>query len=215
MTTLTLILLAACGMVGFFMWRTERRNQLPAPDPSRPQLTAGDDDRGSELTLENARKGAVLSLNAVGPDLDDMDLTVQSRHVYRQGDFEWFELECQHAGGKAWLTVQEEDERELSLTLRTFALRELGVNPGDLKRMKGTGDGKVTYQGVEYELEETGAATFYKDGRRQAGEKFQFWEFEPEEGDTGITVARWDDDTYDAAWSTDLSDAQVKVYSIG
>ena len=103
---------------------------LPPPPPKFANFGGGGGknsltDRGSgqpavsnDPRIENMRPGGVFSLRGVGPNMDDFDVSVVGRHVYDEDGFQWLEIEGDAGTQRLWVTVEDDDEVEVSVTLR-------------------------------------------------------------------------------------------------
>jgi hypothetical protein len=110
--------------------------------------------------------------------------------------------------------VVEDDHVEVSVSLRNIGFRELGVSKKDIRRMGEDEEGILTFEGIEYELETSGTCTYHKDSDRESVEDFDYWEFESEDGTT-LSVASWDDGSWDASLAVSVRLSQVKLFSLG
>lgn len=167
-----------------------------------------------ELVIQNVRAGGVIHLRAAGPDMEDMDLTVLARHVYRQGSYEWYELECDKGGEKVWLDVEDDDELEIGLTLRKFKLAELPISKQDLIRFDDEEEGQFSFEGETWYLEDSDSCEFLRGGSPGKAEDLYYWDFEPSGGKKFIGVERWGDSEYIAYYGDMLREDQVTVYSL-
>jgi len=209
MTTIAVILLLVSGAVGFFFWKTSKAKQLKAP--GRPKALYPPD----ELRIENVQAGGVLRLSAIGPDLDEFDVTVLARHIYRQGNYQWYEFECDRGGEKVWLDMDDDDELELTVCLRKLHLRDLPISKSDLDKMDDDEDGKFSFEEDTYYYEDSDPATYLKNGDQARSEELYFWDFETKSGDKFIGVEKWGDGSYDVSLSGPVKSSQIEVYSLG
>jgi len=167
-----------------------------------------------ELLIENVRPGGVIHLRAVGPDMEDMDLTVLGRHTYRQGNYEWYELECDKGGEKVWVDIEEDDEIEVGVSLRELKLPALGISKKDLVRFDDDEEGEFTFEGKTFYLEDSDSCEFLRNGMAGKAEELYYWDFEPDSGDTWIGVEKWGDSEYKAYYGQSLRKDQITVYSL-
>jgi hypothetical protein len=201
-----LILLIIAIGVGVIFWRNTQKRKKDNPNPSN----AGSRD----LKIENMQAGGVFSLRNFGSDMDDLDVEVLGRHVYDEDGYGWVELEGETGGRKVWLTVEVDDELELSVTLRKLKLQDVGITIDQLDRMKSSQSGSFEFEGKTYEFDEIGEAVFYRNGDRQSGERHAYWDFESDDGDHSISFERWSDGSFDVHISQTLSGSQITVYAI-
>ena len=166
-----------------------------------------------ELRIENVRKGGVLRLASFGSAARDIDVHVAARHVYSEGPYEWFELEGESELGTIWLTVEEDDETEVSVCLRRFDLDELGVSRQQLDRFDDEERGSFLFEDREYRYRDSGEATFFRDGDIGRPERFHYWEFETRDGASQVSVEQWLDDSTEVHLSEPVHTARITVYS--
>ena len=206
----TIIFLLICAGIAYYFWTNANRNkqeQLEAAKPFKPY-------KKDELRIENAGPGAVIHLTGIGPEMDEFDIKVIAKHTYHHGESSWYELECDKGSEKVWIDMEEDDELELSVTLRHLKLRELGISKDDLDRMDDEEEGNFDFEGNKYYLEDSDPAVFYRYSDDKNAEKFYYWDFEAEAGDKFIGVEKWSDGSYDVAYSEKIKPSQITVYSL-
>jgi hypothetical protein len=200
-----ILLIVAIG-VGVIIWQSNRRRKEGQSDPSH----AGSRD----LRIENMQTGGVFSLRNFGSDMDDLDVEVLGRHIYDEDGYEWAELEGETGGRKIWLTVEVDDELELSVTLRKLKLQDVSVTSDQLDQMKSSQSGSFNFEDKTYNFDESSEAVFYRNGDRQSGERHAYWDFESTDGGHSISFERWADGSFDVHISQILSESQITVYAI-
>ena len=78
----------------------------------------------------NLERGGVFELRGVGDDFKDMTLKVIAKHLYQEGDFSWFELECDDGSDeKVWVEVEDDDETTVSVVLKKMKLQDVHTTP--------------------------------------------------------------------------------------
>ncbi len=201
---LFLLILAAIG-AAFYFYRQSRKNagDAAAKPSAKPPLD-----------IRHVRPGGVISLRGAGPDLEDFDLVVDARHVYVEDGFEWFELEGMKGMEKVWVEVEEDDELEVSLSVRKLDLSDLGITPEDLDRMVKQDDGAIEHGGQRYEYDDWGEAVFYRNGQRQNGENLRYWDFESEDQTQFLSIECWGGRHYEAYLSESLRPSQIEIFSL-
>lgn len=191
----------------FFWQRNKQKNEQEAKRSSF-----------KELTLENVGSGGVIHLMNVGPNMEEYDVTILSKGVYREGESsEWYELEGDNGKQKVWISIEEDDGLDVTLALRTLKLRDLPINRSDLDRMDETADGEFEFEGQTFYYEYSNEASFFSNGdaSRENESFFYYWEFENKKGDQFITIEEWENGKYEITLSVPLKSSQVKVYSLG
>lgn len=207
LTTIVILAIFAAGT--WFMWTAWRRGVLRSKVAGNAPAPAGKPD------LTDVRPGGVLALNRVGPNMADFDVEIVGRHVYRQGGWEWLELEGEGPEGKVWLDVEDDDELEVGISLRRMTLEEVGLTEAGLQTMATDKRGELSFEGREYELEESGEAQFLRDGDPDRAQGFRFWDFETADGEHYLSVEDWGGGDWQAHYSQPLSPSQVEIYSAG
>ncbi len=168
-----------------------------------------------EPTLEDMRPGGVFSLRAVGAAMDDIDLTVEARHLYDEDGFQWAELECNAGARKVWVTVERDDELEISVTLRKLSLDDLKVTKKDLSRFDDNEQGGFKFENDEYLYDDSGEAVFHRNGNVLSREEFRYWDFLARDGETSISIERWrGDGAFECHVSQPLKSSQITIYSV-
>ena len=211
MTFAALILLLACAGIGYYFWKTAHQD-------GQKQSNDRESFKGypkDELRIENVGPGAVIHLTGIGADIEDFDLKIIAKHRYRQGESNWYELECDKGSEKVWIDMEEGDDLELAITLRKLTLREVGVSKKDLERMDDDEEGNFDYEGNKYYLEDSDSAVFCRYSDEKNAEKLYYWDFEDESGQKFIGIERWGDGSYDVSHSETVKPSQVTVYSLG
>ena len=166
-----------------------------------------------ELRIENVGPGGVFSLRAFGEDMKDIDVKVIARHLYVEDGWEWFELEGESELGTVWLTVEEDDETEISVCLRRVSFTDLGVTKEELERFDEEERGSFRFEDRDYVYADSGRAVFHRDGNRMKSERFYYWDFEAREGTHLISVEHWDDGSMEVHLSQSIKASQITVYS--
>ncbi|MEG3638479.1 DUF4178 domain-containing protein [Magnetococcus sp. PR-3] len=176
-----LMLLILVAGAGFYIFIQHTKRKKAVKSPQKP------------LVIQNVQAGGVISLRGVGPDLEDLDATILGRHTYDQDGYQWFELEGDVGSRKLWISVDEDDELEVALTLRKEPLSCLDVDEAGLQAIKQAKQGSVTFESQPFTFVETGQATFFRHGDRLPpnGEDFEYWEFHSADRQSGITVEQW------------------------
>ena len=166
-----------------------------------------------ELRIENVHAGGVLRVASFDSAGRDLDVMIVARHVYSEGSYEWFELEGNSEFGTIWLTVEEDDETEVSVCLRRFSLDDLGVTRRQLDKFDDEERGTFLFEDSEYRYRDSGEATFFRDGDPARAERFHYWEFETRDGKSQISVEQWADDSTEVHLSQPVQTGRITVYA--
>jgi len=212
MSTLSLIFLIGTIVALWFLFKKKGSrssgNKLLKPSSKNPNYAPED------LVLQNVEAGGVIKISALSTETGDIDLNILGRHVYRQGESSWYELECDKGGEKVWLGWEEDDELEISIQIATPKLRELNIDKGALEKMDDREKGDFEFEGEKFYYEDSDAAIFYRFGEDKSAEEFYYWEFENDAENKFISVEKWTDGSYDVSVTIPVKPAQISVYSI-
>lgn len=203
------ILLIIAFLVGYFIWNSMKKKRMyPEANVSKPYPK-------DELRIENVGPGGVIHLVHIGAEMEEFDVDIVARHLYRSGDYEWHEIEAESARGKVWIEMEEDDGLQLSITLKKLKLKDIGISKSELEEFRRNDEGEITYQNETYYFEESDRATFYHSGALNAGEEFEYWDFENNDGNKFISIEKWSDDSVDVSYSESVKDHQITVFSLG
>ncbi|MEK6476086.1 DUF4178 domain-containing protein [Catalinimonas sp. 4WD22] len=194
--------------VGVFFWQKNKRKKEAEVQPNTPK----------ELTLENVEPGGVIHLMNVGPDMEEYDVTILSKSIYREGEStEWYELEGDNGKQKVWISIEEDDGLDVTLALRTLKLRDLPINRSDLDIMDESAEGEFEFEGQTFYFEYSNEASFFSNGNTSRDNEsfFYYWEFENENEDQFITIEEWENGKFEITLAVPLKSSQIKIYSLG
>lgn len=211
MSVLSLLMFIAVVGIAFYLWKMSKKNDTSS---TKQQIATPKPYSKDELRMENVGAGGVIHLTGIGPDLEEFDLKVISKHTYRQGESTWYELECDKGSSKVWIDMEEDDELELSICLRKLKLREIGISKGDLEKFDDDEEGSFEFEGDKYWLEDSDEAVFYRHSSDKEAERFYYWDFESEKGGRFIGIERWSNGSYDVSLSEAIKPSQVSVFSL-
>lgn len=202
MSTIIVVILLVMAAVGAYLfWQQSQGGSRKA-------------ERPKPMTIENVGPGGFVRLSRVGPDMEDIEAEIVGRHIYEEDGFQWFELEGESANGKVWIDVEEDDEVEVSVSLRKLRLSDLGLTRESLDDMVRRDEGSITFEGRTYEYEDDGEANFLRNGDHTRSERLRYWDFESEDGKWFIGIEAWGDE-YQAHLSQAVSLSQIDVFSLG
>ncbi len=195
--------------IAVYFWQKNKKDK---------KLENGQDNAPKELHLENVRPGGLIQLMNVGPMMEEYDVSIVSRGVYRAGqNDEWYELEGDAAKGKVWITLEYDDGLDVTLATRKLKLRDLAVVRNDLDTMDENGNGEFDFEGKTFYYEVSGEASYFPDGRISPDneEFFFYWEFETGDSSEFITIEEWENGRFDVTVAHPIKESQVKVFSLG
>lgn len=202
-----LVLAILVGIAGFVVYKmmntSEGSGSQKAPSNSPAQMK-----------IENVDVGGTIMLSGVGTEMEDFDLIITAKHIYDEEGYTWHELEGEKGARKVWITVENDDELELSITISKHKLRDAGLSPEQLDTFKKDDDGSFTFNGVTYHFEEYGKAVFYRGGNRAQGEKFKYWEFESSDERHYASVEMWGSSEYELHLSEPLRQSQIQIFTL-
>lgn len=208
---LDLVIVALLAGVGYVGYRAWRKSQATAGT----NTTATKTPSVSDARMTDVRPGAVVHLRHIGVDMRETDVEITARHTYKQGHYQWWELEGETGDGTVWLDVEEDDELEVSLSLERLALEDVGLTAAALDDMATNGKGELTHGDERWRLLEANQATFCRNGDDARAEPLQYWDFEAEQGEYDLAVERWDNGDHSVYRMQTLKPSQIKIYSLG
>ena len=203
-----IIILIALGAVLFYAYQNwnKQKNNSSVVTNSLGNFSP------DELRLENVQAGGFLQLTNIGPEMEDFDVTILSRHIYREGESTWYELEGDRGDEKVWIEFEQDDELEISVKVKELKLRELGISKSDLEEMDEEEEGEFTYNGEKFFYEDSGEAVFYRHGVEENAERHYYYDFENDKGDKYISAEDWDG-ALDVTLSYPVKKSQITVLS--
>ncbi len=165
-----------------------------------------------ELNIINVDKGGVFTLTGVGNDSEEMTLKVIGKHLYREGDFYWYELQCDKGSDEnVWVEVEEDDDTIVYILLKKMNLNDIKTNPSTLTQIDDDEAGSVYYEGKEYKYKDSSKAIYYKNCDDKKQQNFYYWDFEY--GKNVISVEKWSEKDYEVSLSQRMLPSQIKVLS--
>lgn len=172
--------------------------------------------KSKTLDITNMDIGGVFKLaNVEGYD-EDLTLKVMHKHLYQQGNYMWFELECQKGDGeKAWVTVDDDDETEVSIVLEKLSgLSDIGMTVERLEEIDDNERGNVKYKNNSYKYVDSDKAVFYKYRDDGHAEELYYWDFQNKSLKEEISVEKWGKNEYLVYHSQIVPLRAITVYSI-
>ncbi len=164
------------------------------------------------LHITNVDKGGVFKLTGVGEYSEELNLKVLAKHLYREGDFYWWELECDKGDGeKVWVEVEDDDETIVSIVLKKLTLKDINMTKSQLEKIDDEEYGRVKYDGMTYTYAESDEAVFYRFCDDKKAEKLYYWDFR--NGNHSVSVEKWSDKDFEVFYCQIMKPAQVTVYS--
>ncbi len=212
MTGTILLLLGIGGLAYYFLKKRTSENEEGSntqASTQRPTAYAKDD-----LRIENVAAGGMIHVSGIGAEMEEFDVSILAKHLYRDEGSSWYELEGESINGKVWIDLEEGDDLALSITLKKVKLRDIGLSKKDLKQIDDDEEGKVRFEGQTYNYEDSDEATFYRNGDESQGERYYYWDFENDDEDKFIGVEKWADGSYDVSYSEEIEAHQLTVFSL-
>lgn len=167
----------------------------------------------NDLHITNVEKGGVFKLTGVVGTTEEMTLKVLDKHLYQEGDFYWYELECDKGEGeKVWVDVEEDDEVIVSIVLDKITLKDIGATASKLSHIDDEEKGTIHYKGAHFKYVESDEAIFYRSSDDSKKEKLYYWDFQ--NGSYSIGVEKWGANEYQVFYCQQMKPSQVTVYSL-
>ncbi len=196
--------------IAMYFWQ-RKKTKKPLEENKNSEL-------GSEFRLENVQAGGLIHLMNVGPNLEEYDVQILSRSVYREGEnYEWYELEGDNGRGKVWLSLQHDDGLDVTIATRKLKMRDIPIVRDDLDRMDDAAAGQFDFEGRTYYYDHSTEGSYFQGGDVSADseEFFYYWEFETEDESQFLTVEEWENGRFEVTMSYPVKESQVKVFSLG
>ncbi len=217
----TIIFVLALAGLGIYLWQMQQAKKLSQPDiPSGPMI-----DR---LSLDNVGAGGMIHLMNVGKNMEEYDVNILSRSIYREGDNhdrrpgdrrsgEWYELEGDNGKQKLWISLEDDDMLNVTLAMRKLKLRDLPISRDDLDDMDEKNQGEFVFEGKTYYYENSNEASYFRNSDTTPDNEafFYYWKFEDADGTAYITIEEWENGRFEVIVSAPIKASQVKVYSLG
>lgn len=164
-----------------------------------------------ELHVLNLDKGGIFRLTGVGDNSDEINLKVLAKHLYRQGDYYWYELECDKGDGeKVWVEIEDDDETVVSIVLEKLKLPDIGLSRQDLDNIDEYEAGHLYFRNEKFIYTDSDEATFYRFCDDAKPEKLYYWDFEM--GSYSIGIERWGSSNYEVFYCQKMKPSQITVY---
>lgn len=200
MSSASLIILLIALLSAWLIWTATGKRSAGAGWGSAGWGGAGRGGAGRgrkpEDALETLDAGTMITLTRFDGKDVHVNVSLHERHVYEEDGDLWYELECQGPDGPVSINVDPSDRDWVSITRRKISLEHLGIDAARIDEIERRDAGSVAYDGVHYEFEDWGEATYYPLGERSEGEDFKYWDFE-DDAEGLITIERWEDGSYE------------------
>lgn len=129
------------------------------------------------LVIQNVQRGGVIRLTHVDGQTGTLDLKVLARHLYMEGDYSWFELECINSNGeKFWIDVDDDDELVVSVVIAKPQRSDIHFS-NTLANIDEEESGTASYKGKTYRYTDSGNAVFYKYSDDKHKESLYYYDF--------------------------------------
>ncbi len=162
------------------------------------------------LHIVNVEQGGVFELRNVGDNYENMTLTVLAKHLYQEGDFSWFELECDKGSDeKVWVEVEDDDDTAVTVVLKKMKLQETGVTVQQLYHFDDEESGSINFNGQTFNYEDSGDALFYRFCDDTRVEKLYYWDFANKSH--FLSFEKWGESEYEAFFSQRILPHQISV----
>lgn len=183
------------------------------------EVTSKNKNNRSDLKIiTNVGVGGVFKLANIDGYDEDLELKVMRKHMYQEGDYFWYELECIKGDGeKAWVEVEDDDNIVTSIVLKKLKISQVpGVSPEKLAHDDEEESGRINYSGKYFNYTDSGNATFFRDCEDTKSEKLYYWDYKS--GNYLFSVERWgsgDETSYEAYYSQIVKPLAITIYSLG
>ena len=170
----------------------------------------------AEESIRSAGVGDVVVVGGFSPTFEDAYFLVEQKNRYESPFGKWFELIAAEGERRVSIEWSENGEFFIAVTEqdRPMGLASIGLDEADLVRLdeEQSIDNHIVYEGGRHLYRNSYQAGFFKDGG-QDGEGFYLWEFSSEEGDSIVSVAKWEGMPFEVYASVAVSPDVVTVYN--
>lgn len=183
------------------------------------EVTSKNKNNRSDLKIiTNVGVGGVFKLANIDGYDEDLELKVMRKHMYQEGDYFWYELECIKGDGeKAWVEVEDDDNIVTSIVLNKLKISQVpGLSPEKLAHDDDEESGRITYSGKYFNYTDSGNAIFFRDCDDTKSEKLYYWDYKS--GNYLFSVERWgsgDETSYEAYYCQIVKPLSITIYSLG
>lgn len=165
------------------------------------------------LHITNVGRGGIIQLTGVGKDSEELTLKVLAKHLYQEGDFYWYELECDKGSDeKVWIDVEDDDETKVSIVLEKLNISDFGKTiKNKLVRDDDEEKGTISFRSKNYSYSESDEAIFYKFCNTEKAEKLYYWDYISK--NLCLSFEKWSDNEYQVFLCQIMKPSQVKILS--
>ncbi|MCP4294034.1 MAG: DUF4178 domain-containing protein [Proteobacteria bacterium] len=203
-TILVLISVVALSFLIYRKFVTNHKSKLIEETPA-----------STKLSIENMGAGGVLTLSGVKNGVEDLDLVVSAKHLYKNQTYQWYEL-IADGGEKSYsIEIEMDDELEVHLSQKNLKLRDLEIKKDQLMIMADEEDGKIQFEGKSYYFDEKGEYTFHRNCDLEKGSPVSLMEFMTEDRKNFLAIEFWNGGETEVTESIAIDPGCIKVYSLG
>ena len=152
-------------------------------------------EKQTQKTLLNLKVGDMLAI-------EEIDYQVEGIIRFNDSGWGWMEYLIKDATKSWWLSVEMDDELEISLS------REVPCLSQDTPK-------KYEYDGVTYTLQERSVATVEGvEGNLGlvVGKKVNYWEYSDADDEHFLSIEVWDSDEYELSLGRSIAEYNVTIY---
>ena len=179
--------------------KRRREPVAPAPDDS----------------LRAARVGDVLTISGYSVEYDERLFFIERIHRYTSAADTWFEMLCVDGDVRLWIDWTDSRELSINVTEDTgpSGLSATGLSEDDLIQLdeEHSIDNYVTIDGENYYYRNSAEVQFFQDNRG-AGDAYYQWDFIREQGDTAITITKWEGRPFEVVFSEAVAPESITLY---
>lgn len=144
------------------------------------------------LKSKPEEKNKVIARNPLNLQVEDIveydlvEYKVIGKLIYEEGGYIWYDYHLFDGQEHLWLGAEDDDELEIGL------YKKLDVNHQLYVQLQDEIPRKLTYEGKDYTLIESGNANIRAEGRvgAKTGQRVQYWDYEANDG-SEISVEKW------------------------
>ena len=166
-------------------------------------------------SIRAARVGDVVTFSGLSLEHDERLFYIERIHRYSTAADSWYELLCADGDTRLWVDWTDGNDLSVTVTEDTgpTGLNATGLTEDDLVQLdeEHSIDNYVTIDGDNYYYRNSAEALFFRDNKGP-GDAFYQWDFTQEQGDTVLTIAKWEGRPFEVVFSEIIAPESVTLY---
>ncbi len=207
-------------VVVYYFFFTKDKNK-PTNEFTRDDSSM-QENRNKGLSIEFLGIGGKIAVSNFGVNDAFLNVTIQQKTTYQEGDNFWFELEGNTSqGDDFWLQIESIEPLLLNGGTERVDFNEIGLSTRDLEELR-NGDRGFQFQGETFFFETNGEVKIYnnEEDERYDDEENDFrwcryWEFTNEAETIFVSVDQFEDGSPEVSVSYPIQENNFKIFELG